>query len=78
LVVPITDWKNSFALDLWHICLEPTVENGLTKTSATDALQTRSLDTQRFIRKMGTLSPVDLRELTRAIAVIIELDEFFK
>jgi mRNA interferase MazF len=34
LVVPITDWKNSFASDLWHIRLDPTDENGLTKPSA--------------------------------------------
>jgi mRNA interferase MazF len=53
LVVPITDWKDSFASDLWHIRLDPTDENGLTKPSAADALQARSLDTRRFIRKIA-------------------------
>jgi mRNA interferase MazF len=75
LVVPITDWKDSFALDIWHIRLDPTNENGLTKPSAADALQARSLDTQRFIRHIGTLSASDLQEIARAIAAIIEYQE---
>ena len=75
LMVPITDWKDSFALDLWHIRLDPSNENGLKKPSAADALQSRSLDTRRFIRKIGMLSASDLQEIARAIAAIIEYQE---
>jgi mRNA interferase MazF len=75
LVVPITDWKDSFELDLWHIRLDPSNENGLTKPSAADALQARSLDTRRFIRKIGMLPGLDLQEIARAIAAIIEYQE---
>jgi mRNA interferase MazF len=75
LVVPITDWKDSFASDIWHIRLDPTDKNGLTKPSAADALQARSLDTRRFIRKIGTLPGADLQEIARAIAAIIEYQE---
>jgi mRNA interferase MazF len=75
LVVPITDWKDSFGSDLWHIRLDPNSENGLTKPSAADALQARSLDVRRFIRKIGTLPGSDLQEIVRAIAAIIEYQE---
>ncbi len=75
LVVPITDWKDSFASDLWHVRLDPTNQNGLSKPSAIDALQTRSLDTRRFVRKLGLLTASDLQEVTRAIAAIIEYQE---
>jgi mRNA interferase MazF len=75
LVVPITDWKDSFTSDLWHICLAPSDDNGLSKSSAADALQARSLDTRRFVRKIGSLSAFDLLEITRAIAAIIEYQE---
>jgi mRNA interferase MazF len=68
LVVPITDWKESFTSDIWHIRLDPTDENGLTKQSAADALQSRSLDTRRFIRKFGSLPGSDLQEIVRALA----------
>ncbi len=59
LVVPITDWKDSFELELWHIRLDPSNESGLTKPSAADALQSR-IDTRRFIRKIGILPGLDL------------------
>jgi mRNA interferase MazF len=75
LVVPITDWKDSFASDLWHIRLDPTDENGLTKLSVADAIQARSIDIRRFIRKIVTLSGVDLQEIARAIVAIIEYQE---
>jgi mRNA interferase MazF len=45
------------------------------KLSATDALQARSLDTRRFVRKLGILTTSDLQEITRAIAAIIEYQE---
>jgi mRNA interferase MazF len=72
LVVPITDWKPSFVSDLWHIRLDPTLHNGLSKPSAADALQSRSIDIRRFIRKIGILPESDLQEIARAIAAIIE------
>jgi mRNA interferase MazF len=75
LVVPITDWKPAFASDLWHIRLDPTEQNGLTKPSAADALQSRSLDIRRFIRKLGTIPDSDMQEITKAIVAIIEYQE---
>ena len=38
LVVPMTDWKESFAKNLWHVYLPPNSENGLRKPSAVDIL----------------------------------------
>jgi mRNA interferase MazF len=75
LVVPVTDWKDSFTSDLWHIRLDPSEDNGISKPSAADALQSRSLDTRRFIRKVGNRSASDLLEITRSIAAIIEYQE---
>jgi mRNA interferase MazF len=75
LVVPVTDWKPYFASNLWHIKIEPTQTNGLTKTSAADVLQLRSVDTKRFVRKVGTVSTADLQEIVLAIAAIVEYQE---
>jgi mRNA interferase MazF len=75
LVVPITDWKAYFASNLWHICIEPTDTNGLTKKSAADVLQLRSVDERRFVRKLGILSAVDLQEIVIAIAAVVEYQE---
>jgi len=72
LIAPITDWKEYFNQNLWHIRLEPNVENGLSKLSAVDALQLRGLDVQRFIQKLGQLSDETRVEITIAIAAVIE------
>lgn len=72
LIAPITDWKEYFNQNLWHIRLEPNVENGLSKLSAVDALQLRGVDVQRFIQKLGQLSDETMVEITIAIAAVIE------
>jgi mRNA interferase MazF len=34
LVAPLTEWKDSFAQNVWHVKVVPNSINGLTKTSA--------------------------------------------
>lgn len=75
LVVPVTDWKPYFASNLWHVWIEPTQTNGLTKPSAADVLQLRSVDTKRFVRQVGTVSTSDLQEIVVAIAAIVDYQE---
>jgi mRNA interferase MazF len=72
LVIPITDWKAVFATHLWHIRLEPSQADGLSKTSAADVLQTRSVDIRRFVRRIGTIRAQDLGEITAALVAVIE------
>jgi mRNA interferase MazF len=74
LVAPITDWKDYFTQNLWHIRLDPNPVNNLTKISAIDVLQLRGMDVQRFIRKIGELPPEMMTEIAIAIASVIELD----
>lgn len=75
LVAPITDWKTYFVNNLWHIRVEPDSVNGLTKTSAVDVLQLRSIDTQRCVRKLGSLSDQLIQDVATAIAAIVEYQE---
>jgi len=72
LVAPITDWKEYFAPNIWHVRIDPDLANGLTKVSAVDTLQLRGMDRQRFIRKLGQVSAPTLEEIVLAIAAIIE------
>ena len=72
LIAPITNWKEYFNQNLWHIQLEPSAENGLSKRSAVDALQLREVDVQRFLQKLGQLSDETMVEITIAIAAVIE------
>ena len=72
LGVPITEWQPGFTNHLWHLRVEPDSRNGLTKASALDVLQLRALAVERFIRRQGVLGAEVLREITAAVAAVIE------
>lgn len=72
LVAPMTDWKDYFSGNIWHVKIEPDSNNGLSKTSAVDVLQIRGIDIQRFVQKIGEVSGEIMEEITFAIAAVIE------
>jgi len=72
LVAPLTEWKDYFSANVWHVKVTPDSMNGLTKASAVDALQLRGVDTQRFVQKIGDVSPTVMRSIVEAIAAVIE------
>lgn len=72
LVASITEWKDYFAGNIWHVKLEPNTTNGLTKPSVVDTLQLRGVDTLRFVRKLGEVSPQMMRTIVVAIAAVIQ------
>jgi mRNA interferase MazF len=43
VIVPITEWKDRYAVAPWMIPVTPDAQNGLGKPSAADAFQVRSL-----------------------------------
>ena len=72
LVAPFTGWQEYFEGNLWHVQVSPTRQNGLEKESAVDALQVRSVDTSRFVEKLGRMHPPRLEEVVTAVALVIE------
>jgi mRNA interferase MazF len=74
LVAPITDWKDWYAGNLWHIKLNPNADNGLSKDSSVDSLQLRGVDLQRFIRKLGSLTLEEMNSIATAIVTVIEAE----
>jgi mRNA interferase MazF len=74
LAAPITDWKEYYSNNIWHVKINPDFTNGLAKISTVDVLQLRGMDVQRFLRIIGELSPINMEEITRAIAAIVEYE----
>jgi mRNA interferase MazF len=72
LVAPLTDWKDHYTANIWHVRIDPDAHNGLTKPSAVDALQLRGMDQRRFVRRMGEVTPDVLEEIVLAVAAVIE------
>ncbi len=69
---PITAWKDYLASNVWLVKILPNSSNGLTKVSAVDVLQLRGVDTRRFIKKIGQVSPSVMNSISKAIAIVIE------
>lgn len=71
IIVPITDWKSHYATVEWMVRLDPSPENGLTKLSAADTFQIRSIATERFIRQLGKVSNIALDEIAESLAIVL-------
>ncbi len=73
VIVPITDWKERYTIRPWMVRLEPDSTNGLTKSSAVDTFQVRSVSETRLTRQLGTLSDADMGMVSEALAIVFSL-----
>jgi len=74
VIVPITEWKERYAIAPWIVRLEPDPENGLDKPSAADAFQVRSVAQERFVRRLGKLSETAMQEITKALTIVLSIE----
>lgn len=73
IIVPITDWKDNYDIAPWMVKIEPTANNGLSKTSSADCFQIRSLSQERLIKKLGFIDVGTLNEIKEAIRKVLDL-----
>jgi mRNA interferase MazF len=73
VVVPITEWKDRYAVAPWMVRVEPDAANGLSKPSAADAFQVRSVSEQRLIQRLGVISSQQMGQIVRALAVVLRI-----
>jgi len=71
VIVPLTDWKERYAIAPWMVRIEPDATNGLSKPSAADAFQMRSVSQERFASRIGRISEAILQDILKAIQVVI-------
>jgi len=71
IVVPITNWQPQFSRYFWMIRLAPNPQNGLSKDSAADAFQIKSLSINRFQNQLGAITADQLDEISAAIALCV-------
>lgn len=72
--VPFTAATAAKKGKFWLVPIAPSALNGLTKDTVADVLQIRGLSTDRFARRLGSLSETDMAEICAALALAIELD----
>ncbi|SLM28523.1 MazF [Desulfamplus magnetovallimortis] len=74
-VVPITEWSAKKAMINTNVEILPSPDNGLSKKSLADCLQTRPIDhRQRLIKIRGKLSKNKVEEINYSLRIVFELN----
>jgi mRNA interferase MazF len=71
IVVPVTNWKPVYGGLSWFVRLPAATTNGLSKDSAADAFQVKSVSEARFIQRLGVVTPSQLEEIASAVALCV-------
>ena len=74
IVAPITGWSPSLMGKVWHVKIEPSRANGLSKVSSIDTLQIKSVSLERFASKMGVVEADLLEQVVAGIGIVIEYE----
>lgn len=81
VIVPITVrlwrsealWKERYAHRPWMVKLPLDDQNGLTKDSAADCFQVRSISETRFVRRLGSISDSHMQKLSNSLRIVLSL-----
>lgn len=71
VIVPITEWNEEYANVPWMVQLKPDKSNGLSKESAADTFQVKSVSQERFVNRIGMLNNKIMEEIAEAITMIV-------
>lgn len=72
IIVPFTDWKDRYASAAWMVRIDPEKNNGLTKSSAADGLQVRSVSQHRLVKRLGSLPPLQVAQIVQAVVNVLQ------
>ncbi len=73
VIVPITDWKDGYTIAPWMVKILPDDESGLTKPSAADCFQIRSLSQERFIKKLGSVNLEIAEKIKSSLSKVLSI-----
>lgn len=71
VVVPITDAVRS--IRDWHVPLNPSKGNGISKESVADCFQIKSISKERFVKHLGFLSAKEIEEVKLGLVKVLDL-----
>ena len=76
IIVPLTDWKDRYDVAPWMVKIIPNNVNNLTKESAADCFQIRSLSDERFLRKIGKIDTENLDDIKDSLSKVLSIEEY--
>ena len=72
VIAPLTDFKEHYSVVPWMVIVEPDAKNGLSKTSAIDLFQVRSVSQKRLAYRVGVVDDTVLEACKEALHVVFE------
>jgi len=76
VIVPLTDWNDRYEIAPWMVQIIPDSINHLTKTSAADCFQIRSLSEERFVKNIGRISATNLDAIKEALSRVLSIETY--
>lgn len=74
IIVPITDWKPNYGNIDWMTKINPDPKNKLSKISAADSFQVRSISVSRFVKRIGVVDELTLSSIKDSLAYVLDID----
>jgi mRNA interferase MazF len=71
IIAPITDWKEHYSNYPWMVQINPSHDNGLSKTSSIDCFQLRSISVERMLLKIGNVTDIIIERTKEAVSRVI-------
>lgn len=73
IVVPLTDWKPHYAQAPWMVSVAVDARSKLSKKSAADCFQVRSISEARFVKRIGTVDAATLERIREGLAAVLSI-----
>ena len=73
IIVPVTDWKENYSIAPWMVKIEPDNNNNLSKISAADCFQVRSISELRFIKHIGNINDDISEQIKEGLAKVLAI-----
>ena len=74
VIVPVTDWKEKYAIAPWMVKIDPNSSNGLLKDSSADCFQVRSVSQERFVRKIGEVDRTTFGKIQKGLSTVLSIN----
>ena len=73
VIVPLTDWKERYSIAPWMVKISPDTYNNLTKHSAADCFQIRSVSEERLIKKIGIVEIEVMAKIRQSLSLVLSI-----
>lgn len=73
IIIPLTHWKDKYSKAPWMVRIMADSRTKLSKDSAADCFQIRSISDKRFVRKVGFISHEKSLDIKESLSKVLSI-----